>query len=1223
MRRSLKHYWRIHVAVLLAAATATAVLTGALLVGDSVRGSLRDLTLDRLGGIDYAVLTENLFRAELCDEVAAQSAYREKFEAPVAALLLTGTASHAASQTRATNVNISGVEENFFALFPANEPDALSHPLKRKTGQPFQSIIINAALQQELNAKLGDQILLSFKGYSEIPRASLLGNKEAEEVLETLRLTITHVLPNRGLGRFGLRPGQHLPLNAFVSLPVLQRGLAQEGRVNAMLIATRSEKQNESAVLPNIKLAAFMQPELIPRPLLPDNGIYDLKRKEEKSLLRRREVFSFTKENAFHPKLRLPFLFPREGGRGDEFGLTSMSFVQPSPPSTRAISGEANATEEDTTKLLSQTLQSSWQLEDLGLLLQTHENFFSLASRSLILKPSLVQLAQKLAAEQNLPAQTILTYLANTMRLRERMIPYSTITALQTPVPPPFGNLLLHDNALAPQLNDDEVLLNEWAARELAASLGDTIAVSYYVVGAREELTTQTHALRVQGVVQQTGLANDRSLTPPIPGVENADDMQAWEPPFPVDFDLIREQDEVYWDEHGATPKAFVNESTGRRLWRNRFGEVSAQRIGIHDSTARAEFEKKILAAITPEEAGFNLQAVKTQGLQSAVGATDFGMLFLGFSFFLIIAATLLLGMLFRLGVEQRVREVGTLLAMGFTLRAVRRRLFKEGFVVALAGTLLGTFAGLGYAWLMMIGLRTWWVEAVGTSFLFLHVEGMSLLLGAVCALAIIAFAIWWSVRQFGKIPATALLHGVTQREEVSATRSARRMALGASVGAALLFLLALFMDANSSVGLFFGGGALLLIAGLAFLSLRLRRRSSTIVAHLLAMSARNNARHPSRSLLSAALVSCACFIIVAVAANRRESGEGASAKDSGTGGFALLAQTDAPLYHNLASASGRAALGFAEEDSALFHQTKIFPLRLLPGEDASCLNLYQPQKPRVLGVTREQITRGGFLFQATTNDSTQNPWTLLETELEPNVIPAIGDFNSVQWILHLGLGKDIVMPNEAGEEIKLRFVGLLQSSVLQSEALISEENFLKHFPSQSGYAFFLIEANPDSAARLSQKLESALRRFGFDATSTREKLASFQAVENTYLSVFQTLGGLGLLLGTLGLGLVLMRNVIERRGELATLRAFGFLQSFLMKMLLAENGFLLLWGIVIGSVAALLAVTPHLLRAGSSLPWLSLSMTLALVFLTGLAASAIALKAALRAELLPALKAE
>ncbi len=51
----LTYYWRSHLSVALGAAIAVAVLAGALIVGDSVRASLRAMTLDRLGGVDFAM----------------------------------------------------------------------------------------------------------------------------------------------------------------------------------------------------------------------------------------------------------------------------------------------------------------------------------------------------------------------------------------------------------------------------------------------------------------------------------------------------------------------------------------------------------------------------------------------------------------------------------------------------------------------------------------------------------------------------------------------------------------------------------------------------------------------------------------------------------------------------------------------------------------------------------------------------------------------------------------------------------------------------------------------------------------------------------------------------------------------------------------------------------------------------------------------------------------
>ena len=93
-----------------------------------------------------------------------------------------------------------------------------------------------------------------------------------------------------------------------------------------------------------------------------------------------------------------------------------------------------------------------------------------------------------------------------------------------------------------------------------------------------------------------------------------------------------------------------------------------------------------------------------------------------------------------------------------------------------------------------------------------------------------------------------------------------------------------------------------------------------------------------------------------------------------------------------------------------------IVQLRRLPGEDASCLNLYRPGRPSVLGVPAEMIARGGFAFQSVSED-VANPWRLLDRELEPGVIPAFADYNSAVWILHLGIGKDLVLEDQTGRK--------------------------------------------------------------------------------------------------------------------------------------------------------------------------------------------------------------
>jgi hypothetical protein len=265
---------------------------------------------------------------------------------------------------------------------------------------------------------------------------------------------------------------------------------------------------------------------------------------------------------------------------------------------------------------------------------------------------------------------------------------------------------------------------------------------------------------------------------------------------------------------------------------------------------------------------------------------------------------------------------------------------------------------------------------------------------------------------------------------------------------------------------------------------------------------------------------------------------------------------------------------------------------------------------------------RGGFSFQATLHPAA-DPWGLLTEDLGSDVIPAVGDAASVRWILHLGIGRDLTLTDDAGRPVRLRIVGLLDDSLFQSELLIAEERLLEHFPSRSGFGFFLIDAPAPVAPEAVRLLETRLGPFGFDAQVASERLASFHAVENTYLATFQVLGGLGLLLGTVGLGVVLLRNVLERGGELAALRAFGFRRTLLGRLILLENGVLLAIGIGLGAAAALLAVLPGLLAGGGAAPWAPLGLTLCAILAFGMLASFAAVRGALRAPLIPLLKAD
>jgi ABC-type antimicrobial peptide transport system permease subunit len=736
-------------------------------------------------------------------------------------------------------------------------------------------------------------------------------------------------------------------------------------------------------------------------------------------------------------------------------------------------------------------------------------------------------------------------------------------------------------------------------------------------------------------------VANDPDLTPEVPGITDKLGIRDWNPPFPYDNKRVQPRDETYWEKYRTTPKAYVRLDDGQRLWGSRFGQLTSIRLaplapksGENPpdlSKAADEFRPALLNHLDPERGGLIFDAVRRRGLDESLGSTDFGGLFLGFSCFLIVAALLLVGLLFRLNLDRRASEIGLLFATGYSRRTVRNLLLAEGTVLAIVGGLLGLAGALLYAGWMLGFLAALW-----PGFLHLHADNAwSFLEGYFAALIVSVLTIAWAVRVLGRVSPKTLLTGETAEAMYPGTghrpvRWSRRLMLPAAIlGVACLGLGGMVRDNEMQAMTFFASGALLLTAGLAALWSwmrgarhgRLSGHGGRALAHL---GIRNAARHPVRSLLTAGLLAAAAFLIIAVESFHRDPGRNFLERNSGSGGFSLVAESDVPIFQDLNSTEGRDQLNLLAKDTAnILNGVRYYPLRSRPGEDVSCLNLYQPRRPRLLGAPRTLIERGGFRFKESEARSAETRWQLLAETRADGAIPVFGEANTIQWILHKELGQELQVPDEHGQPVRLRIAGLLEDSVFQSELLMSEANFLKLYPRQEGYTFFLIDAPPERMSEVKGLLEKKLADHGFTVTPSAERLQTYLAVENTYLSTFQALGGLGLLLGALGLAIVLMRSVWERRGELALLRALGYRQTALGWLMLAENGFLLLLGLVIGALTALLSVAPHVFAGSGEVPVLRLLSLLVFVVIVGLAAGAAAIAAMLRAPLLAALRRE
>ncbi|MEN6626281.1 MAG: FtsX-like permease family protein [Candidatus Sumerlaeia bacterium] len=825
--------------------------------------------------------------------------------------------------------------------------------------------------------------------------------------------------------------------------------------------------------------------------------------------------------------------------------------------------------------------------------------FVSVESAQIFLPRYTIDLATQAAASLHARCRPTLTYLANAMIAGGRMTPYSTVAALD-------------DLDLGP----GEIALNAWTADDLAARVGDRLRMTYFLPTAGRFVET-TATLTVARIVPMTSPLVASGLAPDFPGIADAETIGSWNPPFPLDMKRIRPKDEAYWDKYRAAPKAFVSLATGRRLWANPYGDATSIRV---EGVAAPALQKAMRERLDPARAGLRLEPVRRRAIEASRGASDFAGLFVGFSFFLLMASAMLIHALFQLGVQARAREFGILSAIGLRAPLIRNLMLAEGGIIAAAGGVIGLLLGTGYAALLIHGLRTWWIGAVGAPFLRLHVDAASLAGGLVGGLTIAMISIVIAARGLAKQGARGLLAGRAADEACGHSRGRMTIAISICfliVGISLASI-APSRPAEEQAGMFFGAGAGLLVAALTLCRAWLRgnprpaRPERLSIARLGLAAAR---RRPGRSMLVVGLMACATFIIVAVGA-QRQAPPATSDKRSGAGGFALLAESALPIYHPL--------------DPQLPGGARAWPIRLEAGDDPSCLNLYQSARPRVAGVSDDFIRRGGFAFSQTLarDDRTKaNPWLLLGPESEATragdvseafpdgAIPAIGDANTVMWLLHSGLGRDVVV-----DGTRFRFVALLRGSIFQSELIVSERNFVRLFPREAGWRLFAIET-PGDPRPLAARIESFYQDFGLGAVATRDRLAALLAVENTYLSIFMALGGLGLLLGTVGMALALLRNLVERRREFALLRAVGFRFGQLVWLTSSENIVLILIGMAIGAAAALVAVLPASIARSAPLPWLDLIVMLCAVAAIGAGAVVAGTAAVLRSPAIKVLK--
>lgn len=1072
-----RYYWRTHLGVLIGAALGALVLTGALLVGDSVKATLRSQALARVGRAEEAMTSgDRFFRTQLAEAVGPNAA---------SVLLLRASIARADGAARVNTIQLLGVHQGFWQLSPSGEP----------VTTPQDGVILNERLAQQLQAKVGDTLILRVEKPGVFSRDAPLSGDESDVV--AIRAKVARVVSTADYDNFALTASQIPPYSAFLSLGVLAQKTGLVGKANLLL----------------------------------------------------------------------------HGDSGPQAAVE--------PPTMRPLVARAFALDDASLELRS--LQSGGT---------------ELRSPRVFLEPPILD-----AAPTNANCAEALTYFVNELRAGDKATPYSMATA----VTPQNAGFLPAD------LKDDEAVITQWEAEDLGVTEGGQITIKYFVMGERRQLLEQSRQFKVRAVLPMDTPGLDSSWMPDFPGLSDKQNCRDWKPGFDFDSTKMREKDQAYWEKYRGTPKAFVNLKVGQEMWSNRWGNLTAIRWPA--STKKADIEKDLLAKLTPEKLGFQFLPLRQQALAATNAPVDFGLYFIYFSFFLIIAAAVLTGMLFVFSLEQRNAEAGLLLALGLRENQVRRIFLAEGTILALVGSVLGAFGGIVYTKGVLHALATVWKGAVGSVQFQFVLPPETMATGVFSGVFVALVAMWLASRRQLRHSARELLGG-----EVAdpVKRQGRPVVIFTLALASLLAAVGMLASMKGAEA-FFGAGALLLIAGLLFglgWLRHLARLATTGLRSLGELGTRNTTRRRGRSLATIAVLASGVFMVVAVDSFRHPAPHAGDTSDPGTGGFALVGESALPIYEDLNSAKGRDAYGLSEDT---MRDVKVVPLRVRDGDEASCLNLNLAMQPRVLGVKPDDlVARRAFRFASEKSD-----WSVLATKIGPDEIPGIADANTLEYSMKKSVGDAVEYQDEQGRVLKVRIVGALVGSILQGNVVISEDEFVKRFPGSGGYRYFLIDCPPVKVDTVRAELSRALTDRGLELTTTAQRLGEFQAVENTYLAIFQALGGLGLLLGSAGLAVVVARNVLERRREFGLLAAVGFRPQQLRELVFVEHRWLIVAALLIGTLSALVGVWPNLAQKAGGFPVREMAFLLAVLALGCVFWTWLATRLALRDSGVEALRAE
>ncbi|MDR0349381.1 MAG: ABC transporter permease [Tannerella sp.] len=811
-------------------------------------------------------------------------------------------------------------------------------------------------------------------------------------------------------------------------------------------------------------------------------------------------------------------------------------------------------------KITSDDLNRAWDYKISGLSLNRRGNLTEILSDRIFIQEDVTETIRR----NNEETDRLFSYLANSIELNGESVPYSFITAI--------------DRWNGEALQKDDIILSDYTAGRLQAKPGDTVEVSYFTSEDLKTLATEKIRLKISKIVPVSYLLQDSALSADFPGLSDVERCTDWDSDLPIQMNLITHEDENYWERYRSTPKAIVAYNRVAADWSNAYGNTTALRI---DNT------NPDLSPLRAEMFGIQLIYPRESGLYAAKNGVDFSSLFLALGFFIIVSAMLLMLIPLSEMLWQRRHETELLQILGYTRKRIIRMLWRESAPVVLFSSIGGVIAGLLYTVLIIWLLGNVWKGATHTEDFSLYPGIMTILIGLITGIALSLLLLHLTIVRTLKIHdlksrlPDSKIKKLLYKEKIPKGRTLICWPVFASILAtAVIGINFLFLR---SVTLFVIAGVILVGTAALWGNYLMHRNGSALTANFSLNKICRSTLFANRkqSLLSFVALAAGVFTVFSVGLNRRGFTDSSQIR-TGTGGYSLWCESSVPVYHNMATAAGKEKLSL----QSLPAGAQMLQCLRYGADDASCLNLNKVITPTVLGVDMAALSGSDFqIEQNIWSEEREQVFERMRTHTD-SVYPALIDATVLTWSLMMNLGDTLRYENDRGQNVAIQLVGTLSNSIFQGHILIDRELFSDIWNETAGSEVFLIKINETEKEEVRTLLSQALNEYGIRITTTNDRLRQFNTVTDTYLTIFLTLGGSGLLLGIMSFIIVIRKNLSMRRREIDLYRTLGFSDTKTEQILIRENLLVPLYAVATGVISSFISVSISFTNTGIQI-WL------------------------------------